>query len=295
MLTLPVVNNEIVIYQPDEISTRIEVRIEDDNVWLNRNQIAELFNRDVKTIGKHINNALNEELCGFQVVAKFATTASDGKVYQVEYFNLDVIISVGYRVKSQRGILFRIWANKVLKDYLLKGHAINQRFERIEKDIHFLKNKTDEFDLQIRTSLPPNEGIFFEGKVFDAYVFVSGLIKSAKKSIALIDNYVDEIVLTMLSKRKSGITCDIFTSHTGNQLLLDVEKHNAQYSEIALHQFSMSHDRFLILDNSIVYHIGASLKDLGKRWFAFSKIGIDANEMLQKLRKDSKKVSKNKK
>mgnify|MGYP003807660693 CR=1 FL=1 len=252
MLTLPVVNNEIVIYQPDEISTRIEVRIEDDNVWLNRNQIAELFNRDVKTIGKHINNALNEELCGFQVVAKFATTASDGKVYQVEYFNLDVIISVGYRVKSQRGILFRIWANKVLKDYLLKGHAINQRLERIEKDIHFLKNKTDEFDLQIRTSLPPNEGIFFERKVFDAYVFVSGLIKSAKKSIALIDNYVDEIVLTMLSKRKSGITCDIFTSHTGNQLLLDVEKHNAQYSEIALHQFSMSHDRFLILDNSIV-------------------------------------------
>ncbi|HPB03175.1 MAG TPA: RhuM family protein [Bacteroidales bacterium] len=288
-------SNEIVLYQPDEISTRIEVRIEDDNVWLNRNQIAELFNRDVKTIGKHINNALNEELCGFQVVAKFATTASDGKVYQVEYFNLDVIISVGYRVKSQRGIQFRIWANKVLKDYLLKGHAINQRFERIEKDIHFLKNKTDEFDLQIRTSLPPNEGIFFEGKVFDAYVFVAGLIKSAKKSIVLIDNYVDESVLTMLSKRKSGVTCDIFTSHTGNQLLLDVEKHNAQYSEIALHQFSMSHDRFLILDNSIVYHIGASLKDLGKRWFAFSKIGIDANEMLQKLRKDSKKVSKNKK
>lgn len=292
---LPVVNNEIVIYQPDEISTRIEVRIEDDNVWLNRNQIAELFNRDVKTIGKHINNALNEELCGFQVVAKFATTASDGKVYQVEYFNLDVIISVGYRVKSQRGILFRIWANKVLKDYLLKGHAINQRFERIEKDIHFLKNKTDEFDLQIRTSLPPNEGIFFEGKIFDAYVFVAGLIKSAKKSIVLIDNYVDESVLTMLSKRKSGVICDIFTSHTGNQLMLDVEKHNAQYSEIALHQFSMSHDRFLILDNSIVYHIGASLKDLGKRWFAFSKIGIDANEMLQKLRKDSKKISKNKK
>ncbi|KAF5033551.1 Virulence protein RhuM family protein [anaerobic digester metagenome] len=288
-------SNEIVLYQPDEISTRIEVRIEDDNVWLNRNQIAELFNRDVKTIGKHINNALNEELCGFQVVAKFATTASDGKVYQVEYFNLDVIISVGYRVKSQRGIQFRIWANKVLKDYLLKGHAINQRFERIEKDIHFLKNKTDEFDLQIRTSLPPNEGIFFEGKVFDAYVFVAGLIKSAKKSIVLIDNYVDESVLTMLSKRKSGVTCDIFTSHTGNQLLLDVEKHNAQYSEIVLHQFSMSHDRFLILDNSIVYHIGASLKDLGKKWFAFSKIGIDANEMLQKLRKDSKKVSKNKK
>lgn len=296
MLTLPVVNNEIVIYQPDEKSSRLEVRLENETVWLTQIQMSELFQTSRNNITLHIGNIFKEkELTENSVCKDSLLTAADGKRYKTKYYNLDVIISVGYRVKSYLGTQFRIWANKVLKDYLLKGHAINQRFERIEKDIHFLKNKTDEFDLQIRTSLPPNEGIFFEGKVFDAYVFVAGLIKSAKKSIVLIDNYVDESALTMLSKRKSGVACDIFTSHTGNQLLLDVEKHNVQYSEIALHQFSMSHDRFLILDNSIVYHIGASLKDLGKKWFAFSKIGIDANEMLQKLRKDSKKVSKNKK
>jgi len=289
-------NNEIILYQPDEKSSRLEVRLENETVWLTQIQMSELFQTSRNNITLHIGNIFKEkELTENSVCKDSLLTAADGKRYKTKYYNLDVIISVGYRVKSYRGTQFRIWANKVLKDYLLKGHAINQRFERIEKDIHFLKNKTDEFDLQIRTSLPPNEGIFFEGKVFDAYVFVAGLIKSAKKSIVLIDNYVDESVLTMLSKRKSGVICDIFTSHTSYQLMLDVEKHNAQYSEIELYLFSMSHDRFLILDNSIVYHIGASLKDLGKRWFAFSKIGIDANEMLQKLRKDSKKVSKNKK
>jgi hypothetical protein len=288
--------NELIIYQPDEKSSRLEVRIENETVWLTQAQMVELFESTKQNISLHTNNIFKDHELEEDSVVKYSlTTAADGKRYKTKYYNLDVIISVGYRVKSQRGTQFRIWANKVLKDYLLKGHAINQRFDRIEKDIHYLKNKTDEFDLQIRTSLPPNEGIFFEGKVFDAYVFVTKLIKSAKKSIVLIDNYVDESVLTMLSKRKSSVTCDIFTSHTGNQLLLDIEKNNSQYSEIALHQFSMSHDRFLILDNSIVYHIGASLKDLGKKWFAFSKIGINANEMLQKLRKDSKKVSKIKK
>lgn len=261
--------------------------------------MVELFESTKQNISLHINNIFKEgELSENSTVKEYLTVQNEGLRLvkrKIQIYNLDVIISVGYRVKSPRGTQFRIWANKVLKDYLLKGHAINQRFERIEKDIHFLKNKTDEFDLQIRTSLTPNEGIFFEGKVFDAYVFAAGIIKSAKKSIVLIDNYVDESVLTMLSKRKSSVTCDIFTSHTNNQLLLDVEKHNAQYSEIALHQFTMSHDRFLIVDNSIVYHIGASLKDLGKKWFAFSKIGISAGELLQKLEKDSKKVSKNKK
>ena len=169
--------NEIIIYQENELSTRLEVRIEKETVWLNRQQLSFLFDRDVKTIGKHIANVLKEELKGISVVAKFATTASDGKVYQIEHYNLDMIISIGYRVKSQRGIQFRIWANKVLKDYLLKGYAVNQRMDRIENDVHYLKEKVNEFDLQIRTSLPPNEGIFFNGQVFDAYVFVTSLIK----------------------------------------------------------------------------------------------------------------------
>ena len=173
--------DEIVLYQSDELSTRLEVRLEEDTVWLNRQQLSMLFDRDVKTIGKHIANVLKEELKDFSIVAKFATTASDGKVYQVEYYNLDMIISIGYRVKSLRGIQFRIWANKVLKDYLLKGYAVNQRMDRIENDVHYLKEKVNEFDLQIKTSLPPNEGIFFNGQIFDAYVFITDLIKSAKK------------------------------------------------------------------------------------------------------------------
>ena len=159
---------EIILYQPDDKSTAIDVRVEEGTVWLNRSQIARLFGRDIKTVGKHINNALKEELHDFSVVAKFATTASDGKTYKVEYYSLDMIISVGYRVKSKRGIQFRIWANRVLKDYLLKGYAFNHRFEKIEDDIHYLKGKVNDFDLQIKTNLPPNEGIFYDGQIFDA-------------------------------------------------------------------------------------------------------------------------------
>jgi len=278
--------NEIIIYQENELSTRLEVRIEKETVWLNRQQLSFLFDRDVKTIGKHIANVLKEELKGISVVAKFATTASDGKVYQIEHYNLDMIISIGYRVKSQRGIQFRIWANKVLKDYLLKGYAVNQRMDRIENDVHYLKEKVNEFDLQIRTSLPPNEGIFFNGQVFDAYVFVTSLIKSAKESIVLIDNYIDETVLSMLTKRKSGVQATIVTSKPTKQIRLDMQKHNKQYPEIELKTFTKSHDRFMIIDKESVYHIGASLKDLGKKWFAFSKINVNPAELIGKLDND---------
>ena len=161
--------SELIIYKdPKNADFQIEVRVENDTVWLNRQQIAVLFNRDIKTIGKHISNALKEELSNISVVAKFATTASDGKTYQVKYYSLDMIISIGYRVKSERGVLFRIWANKVLKEYLLKGYAVNHRFEKIEGDIWYLKNKVDEIDFQIKTNLPPNEGIFYDGQIFDS-------------------------------------------------------------------------------------------------------------------------------
>ena len=275
--------DEIIIYQANDQSTVLEVRVEDETVWLNRNQIALLFARDIKTIGKHINNVLKEELRDFSVIAKFATTASDGKIYQVEYYNLDMIISVGYRVKSQRGIQFRTWANKILKDYLLKGHAINQRFERIEDNVHYLKRKVNEFDFQIKTNLPPNEGIFYEGQIFDAWQFVSDLIKSANKSIVLIDNYVDESVLVLLSKRKPDVTATIYTSSVSRQLKLDLKLFNTQYSPVEVKIFKKSHDRFLIIDNETVYNIGASLKDLGKKWFAFSKMELDPTEMIKKL------------
>jgi hypothetical protein len=278
--------NEIILYQPDELSIHLEVKIDDENVWLNRQQLSLLFDRDIKTIGKHITNVLKEELKGLQVVANFATTASDGKIYQVEYYNLDMIISIGYRVKSQRGIQFRIWANKVLKEYLMKGYAVKNRIDRLENDVHNIKNKLGQLDFQIKTSLPPKEGVFFEGQIFDAYVFVSDLIKSAKKSIVLIDNYVDESILLLLTKRKQSVKASIYTQNLTKQLILDLHKHNEQYETIEIMSFTRSHDRFLIVDTT-VYHIGASLKDLGKKWFAFSKMEFEAEVLIRNLKKNA--------
>ena len=279
--------SEIILYQPDN-EVRLEVRLEDETVWLNRQQMSLLFDRDIKTIGKHVNNALSEELQGVTVVAKFATTAADGKTYQVEYYNLDMVLSIGYRVKSNRGVEFRRWANKVLKEYLLKGYSINQRIDDLEHRVNDRlinhENRLDVIDSKIdffvRTSLPPVEGIFYDGQIFDAYTFATNLIRSAKKSIVLIDNYVDESVLLMLSKRGEAIGADIYTQSISRQLQLDLERHNSQYPPIGIHTCRRSHDRFLIVDNSDVYHIGASLKDLGKKMFAFSKMGIPAGDIL---------------
>ena len=197
--------DEIIIYQADEASTRLEVRIEEDTVWLTQSQMADLFQTTRNNITLHISNIFREkELNEISVSKDSLLTASDGKKYKTKFYNLDVIISVGYRVKSIRGTQFRIWANKVLKDHLLKGHVVNQRFERIENDVHNIKNRIEEIDVQINTRLPKNEGIFFEGQTFDAYVFVADLIREAKDSIILIDNYIDESVLLLLSKRQKG-------------------------------------------------------------------------------------------
>jgi len=275
--------NEIVIYQNKESLSIIEVRLKDDTVWLSRHQLSILFNRDIKTIGKHIANALKEELSGVSVVANFATTAKDGKIYDVEHYNLDMIISIGYRVKSKQGVQFRIWANKVLKEYLLKGYAINQRVDRIENDVHSMKKELGEIKLQLNTSLPAEQGIFYEGQVFDAYVLVSEIIKSAKKSIILIDNYIDESVLILLSKRNKDVSATIYTKSISKQLELDLKKHNLQYPKIEIKAFAKSHDRFLIIDNEAVYHIGASIKDLGKHWVAFAKMDLNSFDILSKL------------
>ena len=282
--------NEIIIYQSNELTSHIEVRIEEETVWLNRHQIAELFGRDVKTIGKHINNVFSEgELDKELVVAKFATTTQHGamkgktQTKQVSYYNLDVIISVGYRVKSKQGTQFRIWANKVLKDYLLKGYALNNRMNRIEDSVYNLNQKVNEIDLQLKTSLPPNQGIFFNGQVFDAYAFVADLIRSAKKSIILIDNYVDDTVLTLFSKRGKSVKTVIFTKTISKQLALDINKFNAQYEPVEVKIFKDAHDRFLILDKKEVYHFGASLKDLGRKWFAFSKMDKSSVNILNSI------------
>ena len=276
---------EIVIYQPDEV-TRLEVRVEGEMVWLNRHQLAFLFGRDVKTIGKHIKNALREELRNLSTVANFATLQKEGDRLverNVEYYNLDMIISIGYRVKSERGVLFRSWANAILKEYLVRGYVTNRRIDVIEESIRKHERRLDEYgekiDFFVRTSLPPVEGIFYDGQIFDAYVFVSDLVKSARRRIILIDNYVDESVLLLLSKRAPGVSAEIRTGRMPEQLRLDVQKHNSQYPPVKIVQTQNIHDRFLIVDD-VVYHIGASLKDIGKKMFAFSKMCLSP-DMLQ--------------
>ncbi|WP_455638490.1 virulence RhuM family protein [Parabacteroides sp.] len=275
---------QIIVYQ-SENTLQLEVRMEDETVWLSLNQIAELFERDKSVISRHIKNVFEEkELNRDSVVAKIATTGPDNKIYQVDYYNLDVIISVGYRVKSQRGTQFRIWANQVLKEYLLKGYAINQRIELIEQRMNSKFSEYDEkFSFFIKTSLPPVEGVFYDGQLFDAYKFVADLIRSATKSLILIDNYIDDTVLTLFTKRIPGVSVTIYTAQISKQLSLDLQRHNSQYEPIDIRQFRQSHDRFLIIDEKELYHIGASLKDLGKKWFAFSRIQFDIQELLDRL------------
>ena len=274
-------HNEIVIYQSEILSSQIEVRIEDETVWLTQLQMAELFQTTRNNITLHIGNLFKEEELNAASVSKdFLLTAADGKKYKTKLYNLDVIISVGYRVKSKTGTQFRIWATTTLKSYLLKGYVIQNRIENIEKKLFEHDSK---IEFLLNTSLPPNQGIFYDGQVFDAYSFVSKLVKSAKISVELLDNYIDESVLTLLSKRNKDVRVTIYTKTISKQLKLDLERFNTQYEPIEVKEFSKAHDRFLIIDETEVYHIGASLKDLGKKWFAFSKLNIDAVELLGKL------------
>lgn len=268
--------NEIVLYTPDELTEHIEVRIDEETVWLNRQQIAVLFGRDIKTIGKHITNVFSEgELQKNSTVANFATVQTEGGrriERQIEHYNLDVIISVGYRVKSKQGTQFRIWATTILRDYLLKGYALNQRINRIENNFESLSNEVQKISLQINTHLIPTQGVFFDGQVFDAYQLASKIIRTAKKNIVLIDNYIDENTFVHLSKKNKNVKVVLFTKSATKQLLLDLQKTNEQYGGFEVRNFTQSHDRFLIIDSKEVYHLGASLKDLGRKWFAFSKL-----------------------
>ena len=274
--------HELIPYLPDSQSDFfIEVRVEDESVWLTQAQMLELFNSTKQNISLHINNIFKEkELEKTSAVKYSLTTAVDGKKYNTAYYNLDVIISVGYRIKSKRGTQFRIWATKVLRDYLLKGYAIQQRVEKIEKQV---VQQGQLLETLIQTTLPPKEGIFFDGQIFDAFHFVSGIVRKANHSLVLIDNYVNEDVLLILSKRKKGVKAQIYTQKISKQLELDLQKFNEQYEPIEVISFGKAHDRFLIIDDLDIYHIGASLKDLGKKWFAFSKLSIEPQRIVNKL------------
>ena len=272
--------SNMVVYNDGEIE--LKVSVDEETVWLNRNQISDLFERDVKTIGKHINNVFDDgELEKVSVVANFATTARDGKNYHVEYYNLDVIISVGYRVKSPKGVKFRQWATSVLKQYIQNGYAINthkiteQRLSALENDVATIKSHIKNNTIELK------QGIFFNGQIFDAYALLSDLINSAKSSIVLIDNYIDASILTLFSKNPH-VTCTLYTSNISKQLELDIQKYTKQYGNLSVKTTKNFHDRFLICDET-VYHFGASLKDLGHKVFAVNKMHILANDILKKV------------
>ena len=271
-------NKDIIIYKSGEIE--LKVSVEKDSIWLDTEDIAKLFDVQRPAIVKHIGNIYKtNELQKNATCSILEQVAKDGKNRKKNYYNLDMIISVGYRVNSIRATQFRIWATKILKQYINQGFVINtekithQRFKELEADVSMLKNKVDDISKTIKDkNLPPNQGIFFNGQVFDAYKFVSDLIRSANKSVILIDNYIDDTVLTLFTKREKGVKFIIFTKSVSKQLKLDIKKHNKQYEAIDIKIFKNAHDRFLIIDQKEVYHIGASLKDLGKKWFAFTKL-----------------------
>ena len=282
--------NEIIIYQPDS-TIKLEVRLEDDTVWLTQQQIADLFGVKQPAISKHLKNIFESgELIESSVHSILEYTAADGKSYKTKFYNLDAILSVGYRVNSRNATLFRQWANKVLKDYLLRGYSVNQRLlymesridRRLSEHDQQIRELSGKVDFFLKTSLPPREGVLFDGQIFDAYVFVCDLIKRARKRIVLIDNYIDETVLTLLNKRNRGVLATIYTKRIDDNLRLDIERHNDQYMPVNVRTASNIHDRFLIIDDTL-YHIGASIKDLGKKLFAFSQMETSPNVILDNI------------
>jgi len=273
---------QFLMYNTPQENIKIDVVVNEETIWLTQKAMSVLFETSRENVTMHLKNVFeSSELQEISVRKNFLHTASDGKNYNTQFYNLDAIISVGYRVNSARATQFRVWATQVLKDYLLKGYAVNARIDSVEHRVSKLEFQNHEINNVIQKALPLEQGIFSDGKIFDAYAFVSKLIKSAKKSIILIDNYVDESVLLLLSKRNENISAKILTASFTETLQQDLDKHNAQYPPITIEKFTKSHDRFLILDNKEIYLIGASLKDLGKKWFGFSK--MESNWILSQL------------
>ncbi|MDE5997099.1 MAG: virulence RhuM family protein [Muribaculaceae bacterium] len=283
--------NEIILYKPDS-TLSLDVRVEKETVWLTQSQIAELFGTKRPAITKHLSNIFKSgELEESSVCSILEHTASDGKIYSTKFYNLDAILSVGYRVNSVNATKFRQWTNKVLKDYLLRGYSINQRLLCMESRIDHrffeherrLDDLSDKVDFFVRTSLPPREGIVFDGRIFDAHVFICDLVKQAKRRIILIDNYIDAKVLTLLDNKNSEVSAIIYTDRISDPLKLDIMRHNRQYPPIEVKEPRHKiHDRFMIIDDTL-YHIGASVKDLGKKLFAFSQMGISPSVILDDI------------
>ena len=281
-------DESIVVYQSEDNALRLDVQFANETVWLTQEQISILFQKAKSTISYHISNIFKEgELDEKVVVRKIRITTPHGAIAgktqtdELNLYNLDVIISVGYRVKSQRGVRFRQWANRILKEYLLHGYAFNQRFERIELRLANMEKRQSDFEMEIHTSLPPKEGIFVDGQIYDAFEFVNGLISGAEKSVVLIDNYVDESVLNLLTGKKSGVSVEIYTRPISKLFRQAADKFDAQYGGLMVNEINSVHDRFLIIDDQEIYFIGASLKDLGRKLFAFSKMETNQINVLK--------------
>ncbi len=286
--------NEIVLYQPNE-TLSLEVKLVEDTVWLTQQQIADLFGVKQPAVSKHLKNIFEEgELSKESVHSILEYTAADGKKYQTQFYNLDAILSVGYRVSSKRATQFRQWANKVLRDYLLRGYAINDRLMLMKEEIDYkiakheiiLQEHQKQIDFFVKTELPPRQGVFMDGQIYDALEMVTRLIKSAKSTIWLIDNYVDDDTLTILSHKVNDVKIEVTTRIKSKQLALAEDKFNEQYGGLSINTSDKVHDRFLILDDNHLYLIGASLKDLGKRLFAF--IEMD-NTYIEELKRYTNK------
>ncbi len=284
-------NDNVVLYNNGELELNISVN--EETIWLTQKQIAELFNVKIPAISKHIKNIfMQNELIENMVVSKTEITTQHGAINDkfqtknVNIYSLDIVLAVGYRTNSLQAIHFRQWATTVLKNYIQDGYVLNSdkitndRFVSLENKVHLLSSKLNILESK---DLKPSHGIFYDGEVFDAYTFISDLIRGATSNITLIDNYIDDSVLTLFSKNQT-IDITIYTHTINKQLKQDLDKYNSQYKSITIKNFKDSHDRFMIIDNKEVYHIGASLKDLGKKWFAFSKIGLDHKEILNKLK-----------
>lgn len=292
---------DVVIYNTGEIE--LNISLNDNDIWLSANDIATIFGVNRPAIVKHIGNIYKtDELSKNSTCSISEQVAPDGKIRNMNFYNLDMIISVGYRVNSKKATKFRQWANGVLKNYIQNGYVLNsaklteQKITFLENDLKLLqtqvKNKqlqADEkfeklFDALEDKSINLKQGIYFDGQIFDAYTFISELIRKAKKSIILIDNYCDDTTLTHLSKADSKVKITILTKTISKQLKLDIEKYNAQYKNLEAKEFNSSHDRFLILDEKEIYHIGASLKDLGKKWFVFSLLEVESFGLMGRVR-----------
>ena len=287
----PEAQNQIVVYQPNE-TVRLDVRLENETVWLTQLKIAELFGVQKAAISKHVRNIFaSGELARDATVSKMETVQTEGGrsvVRTQEFFNLDVIIAVGYRVNSQRATQFRIWATKVLKEYLLRGYSVNARLNQLEDTMHRNLAKHDDrlatleqkVDFFVQTQSPPLQGVFYDGQLWDARALVLKLIQSAKRSLILIDNWATPEALDLFTKKRKGVKVTVFTSEHYDKKQVphrkispaDVATFNAQYPKLVVRYNETFHDRFLIVDDKELYLIGASLKDLGSKCFAFTKL-----------------------